>query len=463
MKRLQVLLVILLTVVFTYTVIAQEIGYLKGRYEISIPQKINKLVLDPLPAGTYSVGTGGYFPTIDSAFNKLSIDGIAGEVTLELIDDLYTAPAGQYGYVLNGPIPGAGPNSRVTMKPAANKNVTIQGNNLGLLILINTSYVTFDGVGVTGATTLTINALQNASYVYNDALDFSNNSDHNIIQNITFIVDDYLRPSAGIWFSGSAPDSNLIQYNVVKKAGIFLSITTGGNGNIIRGNQIGSETDSLVAYGIEVVDCEGTLIENNLIQNMKVTVSGSNQAQVGIALDGGNNQIIRNNVVQNCRSISGYVTAGIYAGVGGTNNQIYNNMVYGIHSTSIQSNSRLAGIYLAYQTNPKIYYNSVYLLGSGATPLGSAAFYIYTSSTNVDAKNNIFINTRDESPYYASAIYDYSASNLTSDYNDLYSNNYLVRIGSTNYNTLADWQATGKDLNSITEMPNFIAPLPSHR
>ena len=191
---------------------------------------------------------------------------------------------------------------------------------------------------------------------------------------------------------------------------------------------------------------------------MKVTVSGANQAQVGIALDGGNNQIIRNNVVQNCRSISGYVTAGIYAGVGGTNNQIYNNMVYGIHSTSIQSNSRLAGIYLAYQTNPKIYYNSVYLLGSGATPLGSAAFYIYTSSTNVDAKNNIFVNTRDESPYYASAIYDYSASNLTSDYNDLYSNNYLVRIGSTNYNTLADWQATGKDLNSISEMPNFVDP-----
>ena len=96
---------------------------------ITFPEKIHKLVLDPLPAGTYSVGTGGYFPTIDSAFNKLSIDGIAGEVILELIDNLYTAPSGQYGYVLNGPIPGAGPNSRVTIKPAENNNVTIQGNN----------------------------------------------------------------------------------------------------------------------------------------------------------------------------------------------------------------------------------------------------------------------------------------------------------------------------------------------
>ena len=37
-------------------------------------------------------------------------------------------------------------------------------------------------------------------------------------------------------------------------------------------------------------------------------------------------------------------------------------------------------------------------------------------------------------------------------------NNCLVRIGSTNYNTLADWQATGKDLNSYVEMPNFVDP-----
>ncbi|MGB5893259.1 MAG: T9SS type A sorting domain-containing protein, partial [Ignavibacteriaceae bacterium] len=60
------------------------------------------------------------------------------------------------------------------------------------------------------------------------------------------------------------------------------------------------------------------------------------------------------------------------------------------------------------------------------------------------------------------SIYDYSVSNLTSDYNDLYYEpnqyNALVRIGSTNYNTLTDWQATGKDLNSIAEMPNFVDP-----
>jgi hypothetical protein len=134
-------------------------------------------------------------------------------------------------------------------------------------------------------------------------------------------------------------------------------------------------------------------------------------------------------------------------------------MIYDIQSTSIQADSRVTGIQIWYQNNPKIYYNSVYLSGAGTNKSGSAALFI-GSTTGVDAKNNILVNTRNESPYCASAIYDYTTSNLTSDYNDLYneSNTYnaLVRIGSTKYKTLADWQATGKDLNSITEMPNFI-------
>ena len=112
----------------------------------------------PLPPGTYTVGTGGNFTTIQDAFDKLDTDGIAGPVTLELIDTLYTAPAGQVGFLLLGPIPGAGPNNRVTIKPATNKNVTIRGNNWVVIDLVSTSYTTFDGVGLSGSTTLTVHA-----------------------------------------------------------------------------------------------------------------------------------------------------------------------------------------------------------------------------------------------------------------------------------------------------------------
>ena len=67
----------------------------------------------------------------------------------------------QYGFLLNGPIPGAGPSSRVTIKPATNKNVIIEGNGGTTFNLLNTSYVTLDGVSLTGATTLTIHTLKN--------------------------------------------------------------------------------------------------------------------------------------------------------------------------------------------------------------------------------------------------------------------------------------------------------------
>ncbi len=475
MRKSLLLLVLLFSVFFTYAIIAQELGSIKKGYAFSFPEKIRKLVLDPLPAGTYSVGTGGYFPTIDSVFNKLSIDGIAGEVTLELTDNLYTAPSVQFGFVLNGPIPGAGPNSRVIIKPAENMNVTIQGNNEGLLFLINTSYVTIDGVGLTGATTLTIHALQNLSYAFNDALDFINNSDHNIIQNITFIVEDISRASgSGFWYSqtGSfAPDSNLIQNNFVKMAGdpffiVSPSSAVKGKDNIIRGNQIGSETDSLISFGIEVSRCENAIIENNIVQNLKSTLNGSDQVLTGILSSMSSGTIIRNNILGNFKANNGYSSSGIFlggiTGDNGNDNLLYNNMIYDIQSTSAQTNSRVTGIEVWYQDNTRICYNSVYLSGSGANMLGSAALYIGGTSTGVDAKNNILVNTRDESPYCASAIYDYTVVNLNSDYDDLFYEvsqySCLVRIGSTNYNTLADWQATGKDLNSISEMPNFIDP-----
>jgi hypothetical protein len=476
MKKFLVLFIIFFSLVFTYTTIAQEMGAISRKnVEYSFPEKIQKLVLEPLPAGTYSVGTGGDFPTIDSAFNKLSVDGIAGEVILELIDNLYTAPSVQFGFVLNGPIPGAGPNSRVTIKPAENKNVTIEGNNEGLLYFINTSYVTIDGIDLTGSTTLTIHTLQ-TPFPYNDTIDFMNNSDHNIVQNVTFISEDSgFGPSffpdypAGSLF---APDSNLIQNNFIKKGGIAIYVSAEFSaveaiGNIIRGNIVGSETDSLISWGIQAQFTRNTIIENNIVHNIRGNIlQGWQTVRPGINSYFGSGDIIRNNIVHSVRFATGITSVGILLSGDsneiGRNNQVYNNMVYDIQSTSTQSNSRVAGIQMWDQAYPKIYYNSVYLTGTGANHQGSAAFYISFNCTNVNAKNNIFVNTRDESPYWASSIYDYSASNLTSDYNDLYYElnqyNALVRIGSTNYNTLADWQATGKDLNSVTEMPNFVDP-----
>ena len=479
MNKFLKLTVFFFTVFFYYTVFAQQFGSLRGDYKFSFPEKIQGPLGDPLSAGTYTVGVMGDFPTLDSAFNKLSIDGISGPVTLELIDTFYTAPTNETGFLLNGPIPGANPDNNINIIHGIDKNVTIEGNGNSVLTFMNASYVTLghSGFGRYRPGGITIHALHNTQFNRNNCINFINNSDHNVVQNLTIIDEDNERTSVGIGFIAlnsspfECPDSNLIFNNFIKKAawGIYAEGSYGiprGKGNIIRGNFIGSETDSLIGWGIQLVYCQNTLVENNIIQNLKQTVIADDIINVGINSYWGSGDIIRNNIVHNVKSNAGYTSTGILLsgspGESGSNNLIYNNMVYDIQSTSTQSNSRVTGIQMWNQNNPKVYYNSVYLSGTGQNISGSAAFYIYNSCSNVEAKNNVLVNARDESPYCASSIYNYSTSNLTSNNNDLYyePNQYscLVRIGSTKYNTLSDWQVEGKDILSITEMPNFIAP-----
>jgi predicted GH43/DUF377 family glycosyl hydrolase len=446
--------------------------------------RVGFAISDPLPAGTYTVGTGGNFATIQDAFNKLQNDGVAGNVTFELIDELYTAPTDTFGFKLNGPLPGVNPNSRVTIKPAANKNVLIQGSARDQLSAINTSFVTIDGVSLTGPSTLTFHALYNNQFAWNACINFIDNSDHNIIRNITFISDDIDRggggPSLYARTSMSAvADSNLIENNFIKKCGVggiylaFDNSNLRGTGNIIRSNFIGSETDSLLGWGIQVEHAQNTIIENNIIQNLKHTPTQvSNIINVGINSYSGLGDIIRNNIIHGVKSSSGYTATGIMlSGGSGINNMVYNNMVYDIHSTSTAGNSRVAGIQIWLQDNPQVYYNTVYLTGGDSHSQPSAAFYVYGlwgTSTNINLKNNIFINTRDDSPYCASAmcLQVSSISTLTSDYNDLYNQsnqyNYLVRILGTDYQTLTDWQLTGNDIHSYVEMPHFISPTDLH-
>ena len=188
----------------------------------------------------------------------------------------------------------------------------------------------------------------------------------------------------------------------------------------------------------------------------------------------GYGDIIRNNIVHNIKSnrlngSTGILLSGTWGEVG-NNNQVYNNMVYDISTTTFQASSRVAGIQMYFQHTPIIFYNTVYLSGNGngANPAGSAAIFIAQyDNLNVDIRNNILVNTRDESPYCASVIRIFSGSPLaSSNFNDLYYEpnqfNCLVSFISTDYHTLAEWQATGKDLSSISEMPHFMSSTDLH-
>jgi hypothetical protein len=104
---------------------------------------------------------------------------------------------------------------------------------------------------------------------------FINNSDHNVVQNLIVIGDDIDRLSSGIIFgsrdnSHFAPDSNLIQKNLIKKGGGAIDITAQNAftnvraiGNIIRENKIGTESNSTLAWGIWTEKTSYTIVEGN--------------------------------------------------------------------------------------------------------------------------------------------------------------------------------------------------------
>ena len=419
--------------------------------------------------------SGGYFPTIDSAFNKLSIDGIAGEVTLELTDALYTAPS-LSSFILNGPIPGAGTSSRVTIQPADNVAVTIEGDGEAVLLFYDVSYLTLDGISLQGNTRLQVHALYNQlTPNWNDAIDFFGNSDYVQVQNLTTSSDDVTRYSAAIYFGTlgqEAPDSGLVSgvFVPIANSGIYLlgDGTYNPTGFVLSNNYIGSPTDSLIVWGIQNQMADGTIIENNKVENIRYGSPVNSIYYVhGINAYWSKNVIVRNNIVHNIAAtvnnsrVQGIEISGS-AGQSGVNNWVYNNMVYDIRSYASQ-NVGLSGIRAWDQDNLRIEYNSVSLseVGDVAPGTGSAALWFESSNNSPSAYNNILVNTRNDSPYISTAIKFEGATGI-SDFNDLYvglfDNSYIGQSGGTLYKSIADWQATGKDLNSISEMPNFVAP-----
>ncbi len=123
-----------------------------------------------------------------------------------------------------------------------------------------------------------------------------------------------------------------------------------------------------------------------------------------------------------------------------------------------------------YSSSPiRIYHNTSYLTGtaSSGTSFSYAMRDLSGSATDRKIKNNIFWDERVVSgsiyPHYA--IYIENTNNLELDYNDYQFTQYIGKVGTTNYSTLASWQTgTGKDLNTIIlnpQLTNLGGILPS--
>lgn len=462
-------------------------------------------------SGTYTVGSGGQYPTLDSAFADIA-RGITGPVTLSLIDSLYT-PVGRLnetdaqalrtprtvdmetddgqvvtidpraeglkeeptdspeivGITLVGPIPGASATNRVTIRPANNVRARIVGTGAATFNFRNVSYVTFDGVSTTGPTQLSIEN----STAGGIAIALLGNSDNNIIQNLT--IRSPYASGVGVYAdtaSGAAPDSNTISGNTIPVSlfGVYLR---GGNfiarGNRILNNQLGS--DSLGAVGIYNQQVAGSVIANNRVENVKdASAAGSNIAGIWIATRQLNLRVY-SNVINGVRTRPGATgaafTAGIYyfgTSTDTTRSVFYNNMIYGVENFTSSASGTLRALYASTSRLDTVVYNTIYVTGAAAGPIISGALYLGTPQL-LTIRNNIAMNTLIASGTgRALALYGLStAATFTSNYNDLYvpaqqTGSHIAAITTTNYTTLPAWVASGRDSQSVSVVVHFRAP-----
>ncbi|HCV43607.1 MAG TPA: hypothetical protein DGH68_08995, partial [Bacteroidetes bacterium] len=462
-------------------------------------------------SGTYTVGAGGQFATIPDAFAALQNYGVSGPVTLLLTNSQYDASGfgmtrdGHFAPIppramvdpldplyrgesqpvqtdnpdtvgaltLLGPITGASSTNRITIRPATGSAVTINGNGGWVLNLLNASYVTVDGISLTGATSLTINSTAPASV----GLLLEGNSDNNIIQNVT-VRAPFGTSTAGTTalylYADSAtatPDNNVIQNNVIASGtdGVVIlgNTTSFPNANSISNNMIGTATDSIGETGVYVQQANNTLINGNKIQNVRQVFT--NVAGIWVATKHLGTKIW-DNVIYNVKITSTTTAAGFASGfyifgtaTDTTNGDYYNNMIYDLDYLGTFTGGTVRGMYVSTGRLDTIAYNSIYLTGTATTNVTSGALYTSTHIGQV-FRNNIAINARTETGTGRGiAFYKASTtSTISSNYNDLYVPtqplSYIGGVGAANDTTLARWRARGYDSLGISTTANFQAP-----
>jgi len=445
------------------------------------PLLTKRAAADPLPAGSYTVGTAGYFPTLDSAFSRLSGGGILGPVTLFLIDTLYVAsPAHNNMFALQGPISGTGPASRVTIRPADNVAATIKGNGESVIWVENVSYLTLDGMSLQGNTRMKVQSVYNPATTYSDAIDFFGDCDHAIIQNLTALSEDNRKSFVIAVYSdstGGGPDSCLVSGVSVPSgwAGIYVGgwpSSYRATGCSVRGNHIGSPDDSLISRGIQVEIDDGTVVDGNHVENIHAGYPPPYSTDqynyvLGINAYFSRNTVIRNNVVHNvCATMPQSYVDGILlsgsASYRGANVWVYNNMVYDIRTLAI-GNVDLNGIGAWQQDSVRVDHNSVYLSPTGGTYArwGSSALGFYSTAFLSTARNNILVNMREELASFAVAIWFGGNNWKLSDYNDLhvgqYDSSFVASYGAKGYKSIDTLYSDGKEVHSVSVMPPFVS------
>lgn len=445
--------------------------------------------------GTYTVGTGGTYPTLTAAFGAISAVGLGGNVTLNILSNI-TEPG---ALNINQWSECGGSGFTIKIKP--NTTATVSGSVAsGALIKLNgVRNVIIDGSNSGGTDrSLTITNTNNTSptAIGLASLGTALGATNITIKNCNISTALSGATGYGIAIGGSTPGSSgadndnvIIQNNNITIAtiGIYAigtaSVSAGGMDNLtITGNTINTNT-TISNMGIQVGNGLNCTISQNIISVQTTTFA----QPVGISLETGFiSSVVSRNLITNVSTTAtgGYAGRGITVGTGTASSflTISNNVIYGVNGSNYSNfgNSSSMGIAIGIIGNSStlttttgginLYYNSVNLYGSylsggysGAST--TAALYIGSGATALDIRNNIFENTLNNPNASGTASKNYSiySAGTNTAFTTINYNNYdtstsqgVLGFLTSDRGDITAWRAaSGQDVNSFSTDPGF--------
>lgn len=444
--------VIVITLMLLMTASFGHATQLSGNYMIDSAGTATATTFKNLASAvTYLTGSG---TRTDGGPSNSGTFGVSGPVVFIVQPGTYTGQV-----TITGNIPGA----------SLTNTVTFQGTNAATCIvtyasasttsrhtvkLDNVKYVTFRNLtiratGTNGWPVHITTANCNANRIKSCIIDITGTgTTSNSTTNFAGIVinGSTSTPTTGIRIDSLEIDSNTINY------GYYGIVCVGLSGNLQQSNKFrNNKIYGSYQYGIYDSYQDGALVSGNvIIPRAGVTAS------VGIAmLNSGSASTNRGIEISNNR-ISNYAVNGIIItasqnSYAGTRGRVFNNMIGGGLLTPASF-----GINMATSNFWEVSNNTVNM-DLNTTAVTNAALYI-ASGLNINVINNLLSQSKGG---LGLPLYVVSGSSLdTLDYNQYYradtSNNQLLYVGGSYFNTGNFKTALGHDSNSVFSKPFFV-------
>ncbi|GJQ21533.1 MAG: hypothetical protein HBSIN02_18880 [Bacteroidia bacterium] len=373
-------------------------------------------------SGTLTVGSGGTYADLSSAFSAINSSGVSGTLVLSILGD-FTEP-GTTALTRND----LTATNNVVIKPAASTSPVITVSGTDGIDINGAGYVTIDGSNSGGTSRdLTIKRSAQAS---GSSVIYLHGSGTTITVKNCILGDATNTPDYALRIEG--PSNVVIQNNEIhgigNADGIIYFSSVNGSSNLISQNTIsGDQNGSSKAYGINLAA-------------------------------GGGSMTISKNKFHVLKTSGGPVISGIRERMGSGTLRIQNNFVGGGFVSSSSSDYYLLD--LGGGGAKTVYHNTLLLNAITGSPFDAAALYVFDGTC--DFRNNIVINTYDVA--VSSCINNslLTAQDLATNYNNLYAPGSSNSVGFDGqfqkFATLSNWQGwTGvnPDPNSVSVSVSF--------